>query len=83
VENTLHALQLIEFSKHISDCLGNGNIGSHSWIGRLHPGATGSTIKSRAAGQIIRYNMIESSSRALDLVDVEDAVDIIAKHQNS
>ncbi len=38
------------------------------------PGSGGTTLKERAAGSIIRYNWFDSgSSRALDIVEVEDA----------
>jgi len=74
----------------------NGVVGSHfehniyiqginvtvqyCWFDQLRPGGTGSTIKSRAAGTVIRYNMIKSSTRAIDIVDVEEGINIIYNH---
>jgi hypothetical protein len=40
--------------------------------GALKAGATGSSLKDRSVGTIIRYNRIEDGARALDLVEAED-----------
>ncbi|MCX7944726.1 MAG: right-handed parallel beta-helix repeat-containing protein [Deltaproteobacteria bacterium] len=64
---------------------GNGNVGSYyehntyteadriiyqfNRFGPLLDGALGNNLKDRSAGTIIRYNLIESGNRQLDLVD--------------
>lgn len=46
-------------------------------LGPLVQGAEGSTLKDRSAGTIIRYNRIESTARAIDLVEPEDTEDVL------
>ena len=80
---------LVEYSK----IYGNGVAGSdrrhniytevvgatfqYNYIGRERDTATGSTLKDRSAGLIVRYNYIEATARALDIVDVEDGGTIL------
>ena len=45
------------------------------YLGKLRAGATGSTMKSRSARDIIRYNWIETSMRAIDMVHSEEQDD--------
>lgn len=47
------------------------------YIGLLIPNASGSSLKDRSSGTIIRYNFIESNARTLDLVEPEDTQDIL------
>ena len=47
-------------------------------IGQLRNGAKGSSLKDRSSNTTIRFNKIESSARALDLVDPEDGGNVIA-----
>jgi len=54
----------------------------YNWIGKLRPGALGSTLKDRSAGTTIRYNKIDSAARALDLVDPEDGYMVLTKEPN-
>ncbi len=42
-----------------------------NYLGRNMPGAQGATYKSRVGKEIIRYNWVESSSRAIDMVHPE------------
>ncbi len=50
---------------------GNGMIFQFNYFGPLKTGSRsiGNNIKTRGAGEIIRYNFIEGGNRALDLVD--------------
>lgn len=68
---------------------GNGNVGSiyehNSYTaargivfegnryGPLCTGCPGNNLKDRSAGLVVRYNVIESGNRQLDLVDAEDS----------
>ncbi len=42
-------------------------------FGSNTPGSTGTNLKDRSAGTIIRYNWFEGGSRTIDLVEVEDS----------
>lgn len=42
-----------------------------NYIGRLRPGALGSSLKDRSSGTVVRFNEINAAARALDLVDSE------------
>jgi len=42
-----------------------------NYIGQLRPGASGSSLKDRSSGTIVRYNMIVAAARALDLVETD------------
>ncbi len=46
-------------------------------IGRLRPGAQGSSLKDRSSSTVIRYNWIEPNALAIDLVDPEDSGNIL------
>ena len=50
---------------------GNGLIFQYNYFGPLKKGSRsiGNNIKTRGAGEVIRYNFIEGGNRALDLVD--------------
>ncbi len=51
-----------------------GAVYQYNRFGPNEPTSTGTTLKERVAGSLIRYNWFESgSSRSLDLVEVEDA----------
>ncbi len=51
-----------------------GVVYQYNRFGANAPGSKGVTLKERVAGSVIRYNWFDSgSSRALDLVEVEDA----------
>ncbi|MEP7311417.1 MAG: hypothetical protein ABI859_02435 [Pseudomonadota bacterium] len=70
-----------------SQVFGNGRVGSYyehnlyvqavgalyegNFIGRLRPGAEGSSLKDRSAGTIVRYNYIQCEARCMDLVHDE------------
>ncbi len=54
-----------------------GTIIQYNRFGSLRPGSVGANIKDRSAGTIIRYNWIEGSARLLDLVETEDAQEIM------
>ncbi len=43
-------------------------------FGPLRTGCLGNNLKDRSAGQVVRYNWIESGNRQLDLTDAEDSV---------
>lgn len=43
-----------------------------NYFGGLKPGAYGSAYKSRATGEVFRYNWCESHARAIDMVHCED-----------
>lgn len=49
---------------------------------RLRPGAEGSTLKDRSSGVHVRYNWIEPSARAIDLVEPEDSFNILTNESN-
>jgi len=50
-----------------------GNITyQYNYIGLVREGSYGSSFKDRSAGLIVRYNWIESSAYALDIVEAED-----------
>jgi hypothetical protein len=51
-----------------------GTIIKYNKIGNLQSGSIGSSMKDRSSGTIIRYNRIESSLRAIDLVESEEGV---------
>lgn len=51
-----------------------GTIIQYNRIGNLKDGSIGSSMKDRSSGTIIRYNLIESSARAIDLVESEEGV---------
>src|SRR5262249_53026836 len=43
-----------------------------NFIGQTRPGSLGSSYKSRASGEIFRYNYVEASARACDWVHAEE-----------
>jgi hypothetical protein len=43
-----------------------------NYIGQTRVGSQGSSYKSRSSGEIFRYNYVEASARAIDLVQSED-----------
>ncbi|HTP39034.1 MAG TPA: putative Ig domain-containing protein [Steroidobacteraceae bacterium] len=49
----------------------DGALYEGNYIGKLIPGAQGSSLKDRSAGTVIRYNYIVAAARALDLVETE------------
>ena len=75
---------------------GNGNVGrdrehniyiqangvtyQYNRIGRLRDNAIGSSLKDRSANTVVRYNWIESSARAIDFVEAEDAPGILMQN---
>jgi len=67
------ALGIPGYGRHNLYIQSKGMIVQYNRIGRLRPGAMGSSLKDRSAGSIIRYNWIESAARTLDLVEQEDA----------
>ena len=44
-----------------------------NYLGQNRAGSTGSSYKSRASGEIFRYNWVESHTRAIDFVHSEDS----------
>ncbi len=54
-----------------------GTIIQYNYMGSLRAGSYGANIKDRSSGTVIRYNWIEGSARMLDLVETEDAREII------
>lgn len=50
----------------------------YNYLGRLRDNAEGSTLKDRSAGTVIRYNRIESSARAIDIVEAEEGYPILS-----
>jgi Phage tail repeat like len=44
-----------------------------NYFGQNRAGSTGSSYKSRASGEIFRYNWVESQARAMDFVHSEDS----------
>ncbi len=54
----------------------------YNHIGRLRPGAEGSALKDRSGGTVIRYNLIETGARVIDLVDSEDAGDYLVPRES-
>ncbi len=59
-----------------------GTIIQYNKIGSLVPGSLGSSLKDRSSGTIIRYNWIESSSRAIDLVECQEGCHILTEEPN-
>ena len=59
-----------------------GTVIQFNKFGSLRPGSVGANIKDRSAGTIIRYNWIEGSARILDLVETEDAAEIMMNEPN-
>ncbi len=62
---------------------GNGLVFQYNYFGPLKKGSRsiGNNIKTRGAGEVIRYNFIEGGNRALDLVDGGSFVDNPAYHE--
>lgn len=54
-----------------------GTIVQFNQIKMLRDGAGGSSLKDRSSGTIIRYNLIESGARTIDLVEPEDTFDYL------
>lgn len=48
-----------------------------NYIGQLRPYSYGSSLKDRSSGTVIRYNYIEASARAIDLVETEEGFSTI------
>lgn len=59
-----------------------GIVFQRNFLGRLTDGALGSSLKDRSSGTVIRYNWVESSARAMDLVDPEDSYNILVNEPN-
>ncbi len=59
-----------------------GTVIQYNRLGRLRPGSVGSTLKDRSSGTVIRYNWIEASGRALDLVEAEDGWEITTARED-
>ena len=59
-----------------------GTIIQYNYMGRLRPGSVGANIKDRSSGTVIRYNWIEGAARMIDLVETEDAWEIIMQEPN-
>lgn len=71
----------------------NGNVGSYyehnlyiqcirsliqgNRLGKLRPGALGSSCKDRSSGTVARFNRVDAAARAFDLVDAEDGQAVI------
>ncbi len=74
-ENYLHGHGQADSSRqHALYIQAIGAIYQYNRFGPNDPTSFGTTLKDRVAGSVIRYNWFESgSSRALDLVEVEDA----------
>lgn len=49
-------------------------------LGPLHPNGTGTNIKSRGLGNVIRYNYLEGGSYIFDLVNIEQYVDYVLEN---
>lgn len=47
----------------------------YCYLGTNRPGSTGSSYKSRASGEIFRYNWVVSHARTMDFVHSEDSVE--------
>ncbi|WP_374317778.1 hypothetical protein [Aquabacterium sp.] len=56
-----------------------GAIYEGNFIGQLVPGATGSSLKDRSSGTVIRYNHIVAAARAIDLVETDGGGNTVAK----
>ncbi len=54
-----------------------GTLIQFNYFGSPVAGSAGANIKDRSSGTVIRYNWIEGAARLLDLVETEDAADII------
>ncbi len=59
-----------------------GTIIQFNFLGTLRTGSVGANIKDRSSGTVIRYNWIEGAARMLDLVETEDAAEIIMNEPN-
>lgn len=84
--NTLASRDILVEGNYIYD---NGNVNSiyehnaytaaigitfqYNRFGPLRTGCLGNNLKDRSAGQVVRYNWIESGNRQLDLTDGEDS----------
>lgn len=66
------------YTEHNIYTQGVGSTIQHCRIGRLRSGALGSSLKDRSAGTVIRYNLIDASARAIDLVEPEDSPAVVA-----
>lgn len=53
-----------------------------NYIGQLIAGATGSSLKDRSSGTVIRYNHIVAAARAIDLVETDGGSQTVAKEPN-
>jgi hypothetical protein len=63
-----------QYFEHASYTESDGVIIEHNRYGSMRPGASGSQIKDRSAGTIIRYNYIEQPAGwMLDLVEAENS----------
>lgn len=56
-----------------------GLIFQYNRVGKLRKKAKGSAIKDRSSGTVIRYNLVESGARTLDLVETDDSYDVLTK----
>ncbi len=59
-----------------------GTVIQYNRLGRLRPGSVGATLKDRSSGTVIRYNWIEASGRALDLVEAEEGWQITTQQED-
>ena len=59
-------------TEHNAYIQGTSPVIEGNYFGPLIAGADGSSYKSRASGEIFRYNWVEANARAVDLVEPED-----------
>lgn len=59
-------------NKHNTYTQAIGVIYQFNYFGPLRDGAVGANLKDRSAGTVIRYNYLEGTQRALDLVDAQE-----------
>jgi hypothetical protein len=60
--------------QHNSYTAARGIVFQGNRFGPMRSGASGSGLKDRSSGLVVRYNWIEGGNRQLDLVDAEDSV---------
>jgi len=59
-------------TEHNAYIQGTNPVIEGNYFGPLIDGALGSSYKSRASGEIFRYNWVETNARAIDFVEPED-----------
>jgi hypothetical protein len=67
----------IDREHNIYSQAGTRMIFQYNYIGPVRAGTGGSSLKDRSAGLIVRYNWVDASARALDLVEPEDSSPIL------